>query len=51
MRERSLPGRFGSQRYNWHVGAVVAGLKTLELTGMGGKKSAGYGDLELALRA
>jgi len=36
---------------NWHVGAVLAGLKTLELTGMGGKKSGGYGDLEVRIES
>jgi CRISPR-associated RAMP protein (TIGR02581 family) len=34
---------------NWHVGSVLAGLKTLELTAIGGKKSAGYGDLEVRI--
>jgi CRISPR-associated RAMP protein (TIGR02581 family) len=34
---------------NWHVGAVLAGLKTLELSAMGGKKSAGYGELEVRI--
>lgn len=30
---------------DWHAGMILAGLKTLELTGLGGKKSAGYGDI------
>lgn len=34
---------------DWHIGAVLAGLKTLELTGLGGKKSAGYGDVEVRI--
>ncbi len=33
----------------WHVGTVLAGLKTLELTGLGGKKSSGYGDIEVRI--
>jgi len=32
---------------DWHVGSLLAGLKTVELTGLGGKKSAGYGDVEV----
>lgn len=34
---------------DWHIGAVLAGLETLELTGLGGKKSAGYGDVEVRI--
>jgi CRISPR/Cas system CSM-associated protein Csm3 (group 7 of RAMP superfamily) len=36
---------------NWHVGAVLAGLKTLELVAIGGKKSAGYGDVEVRVES
>jgi CRISPR/Cas system CSM-associated protein Csm3 (group 7 of RAMP superfamily) len=32
---------------DWHVGMILAALKTLQLTGLGGKKSAGYGDVEV----
>ena len=32
---------------DWHIGSVLAGLKTLELTSLGGKKSVGYGEIEV----
>jgi len=32
---------------DWHVGAVLAGLRTIQLTGLGAKKTAGYGDIEV----
>ena len=34
---------------DWHVGAVLAGLRTIELTGLGAKKTAGYGDIAVTV--
>lgn len=36
---------------NWQVGAVVQALKGVKLLGMGGKKTAGYGDLDIEVNA
>lgn len=36
---------------NWQVGAIVQALKGVKLLGMGGKKTAGYGDLDIEVKA
>lgn len=36
---------------DWQVGAVVRALEALQYLGMGGKKTAGYGDLDITIKA